>query len=350
MSQTRGPDVPEQFLQQFGSQSSAFAWLIDPDSETVRFLSDGYSAIWGDVGPSNPDDLAEFVAAVHPDDRAMVRDEFTTATALDVTCRLDAIDSTYVRIVGQPIYDEDETLVGLGGHAEEVTETVERRRELETHRDIVENLTDVATIIDTEGTVTYVSPSVQNLLGYEPTDLLGENGFEYHHPDDREMVARAIDRLQAAPDTEQTVELRFRHADGSWRWIEVTLQYPETNEFIDGILASSRDISERKQREAELEHSNESTRRSSRTSKMRSFSSTSVTMVRSPTGGSTTEKRPSQGEQRKLSVGRHPSKYSTKRWGNDWSRTIGSVSSDRSQCPTRRNSSSRVRRRPGEPS
>ncbi|MEF8782254.1 MAG: PAS domain S-box protein [Haloarculaceae archaeon] len=117
------------------------------------------------------------------------------------------------------------------------------------YRKLVEESTDIATIVDTEGTITYVSPAVQHTLGYEPEELIGEVGFEYQHPDDREVTAAAIERLMDTPEEEQVVETRFRRADGSWCWIEATMQNRFDDETIGGILINSRDISKRKKKE-----------------------------------------------------------------------------------------------------
>ena len=117
------------------------------------------------------------------------------------------------------------------------------------HRKLVEESSDIPTIIDSEGTITYVSPSVTRTLGYEPEELIGEVGYEYQHPDDRDAVADAIEAIMADPSDTQTVETRFRRADGSWRWIEATLQNRFDDPDIDGILVNSRDISRRKRQE-----------------------------------------------------------------------------------------------------
>jgi PAS domain S-box-containing protein len=116
-------------------------------------------------------------------------------------------------------------------------------------RQLVEVSSDVATIIDPEGTITYVSPSVSGVLGYETDELVGEEGYEYQHPDDRQAVADAIERLQEDPDRVETIETRFRRADDSWCWIEATLQNYLDDPNIEGILVNSRDISERKRSE-----------------------------------------------------------------------------------------------------
>jgi PAS domain S-box-containing protein len=121
------------------------------------------------------------------------------------------------------------------------------------HRKLVEELSDIPTIIDSDGKITYVSPSVTPTLGYEPEELIGEVGYEYQHPDSRDTVAEAIEHIQTNPGETQIIETRFRHADGSWCWIEATLQNRFDDPDIGGILVNSRDISHRKKREYEYQ-------------------------------------------------------------------------------------------------
>jgi PAS domain S-box-containing protein len=118
-------------------------------------------------------------------------------------------------------------------------------------KQLVEVSSDVATIIDPDGTISYVSPSVTETLGYEPEELIGERGFDYQHPADREAVAEAIERLQAGAEGPETIETRFRRADSSWCWIEATLQNRMADPDIDGILVCSREITDRKAQEQE---------------------------------------------------------------------------------------------------
>ncbi|OLZ40227.1 PAS domain-containing sensor histidine kinase [Natrinema saccharevitans] len=119
-------------------------------------------------------------------------------------------------------------------------------RPADLHQKLVEQSGDIATIIDPDGTITYVSPSVKRILGYEPEDLIGDRGYEYVHPDDRAANARAVERAQDRPDSSHVVEVRFRRADGTWCWIESTLRARLDDPVIGGILATSRDITERK--------------------------------------------------------------------------------------------------------
>jgi PAS domain S-box-containing protein len=121
----------------------------------------------------------------------------------------------------------------------------------EWYRTLVEEVNDLATVVDTDGTITYVSPAITRILGYDPGELAGHEGFEFVHPEDRERNADALESVLSNPSGSETVEVRFRHANGSWRWIEATMRNRVDDDIIDGILLSSRDITERKEYERE---------------------------------------------------------------------------------------------------
>ncbi|GAB6862015.1 PAS domain S-box protein [Haloplanus litoreus] len=121
------------------------------------------------------------------------------------------------------------------------------------YRTLVEEVNDLATVVETDGTITYVSPAVTRVLGYDPDELVGHEGYEFVHPEDRERNADALEAVLSDPSEPETVEVRFRHADGSWRWIEATMRNRLDDGIIDGILLSSRDITERKEYELEAQ-------------------------------------------------------------------------------------------------
>jgi PAS domain S-box-containing protein len=135
----------------------------------------------------------------------------------------------------------------------DVTARHDRERDLERSRRIIENSTDVSTIVDPDGEIEYVSPAVERVLGYDPDDLVGEDGFAFQPPETQRAVADAIDRVVADPSRTETVQTRFRRADGSWCWVESTLRNHVDDDRIGGILVSSREITERKEYEKRLE-------------------------------------------------------------------------------------------------
>jgi PAS domain S-box-containing protein len=123
---------------------------------------------------------------------------------------------------------------------------------VEWYRTLVEEVDDLATVVDTDGIITYVSPAVTRILGYDADELVGREGYELVHPADQERNAEAVETVLSDPSEPQTVEVRFQHADGSWRWIEATMRNRLDDGLIDGILLSSRDITERKEYEIEV--------------------------------------------------------------------------------------------------
>jgi PAS domain S-box-containing protein len=139
-----------------------------------------------------------------------------------------------------------ENLVAAYRAAQAVEETRTRYQKL------LEHSADYVLTVDEDATIQYVSPSVTRVLGYAPTEFTG-NAFEFIHADDRERVAGEFFEFVAEPGSERVVQFRGRHADGSWRWLEVrgrnTLEDPD----IDGIVLSARDITGRKRDESRLE-------------------------------------------------------------------------------------------------
>src|SRR6056297_868545 len=83
-------------------------------------------------------------------------------------------------------------------------------------------------------------------------EVNGHEGYEFVHPDDRERNAEAVEAVLSDPSGPETVEVRFKHADGSWRWIEATMRNRLDDGLIGGIPFSSRDITERKEYESDI--------------------------------------------------------------------------------------------------
>ena len=135
----------------------------------------------------------------------------------------------------------------------DVTEQKDRERKLERSRQIIKNSTDIATIIDPSGTIRYVSPAVEQVLGYDQDELIGEDGFAYQPPETTEAVAEAIEYVITNPDETRTVQTQFRRADDSWCWIESTIRNRIHDDIIEGILVSSRDVTERMEYEQRIE-------------------------------------------------------------------------------------------------
>jgi PAS domain S-box-containing protein len=125
----------------------------------------------------------------------------------------------------------------------------------EQFRVLIENALDIISVLDENGTLLYQSPSVERVLGFAPSAMLGRNVFEYIHPDDQEAVRDAMARAALEPELPRTTEFRFRHHDGSWRTLEARGHNLLANPAVRGFVVNSRDVTERKQTEEALRDS-----------------------------------------------------------------------------------------------
>ncbi len=117
---------------------------------------------------------------------------------------------------------------------------------------IVENITDLVTIFDADGTIRYLSPSLRTMLGYAPEELLGSRIDGLLHPEDVEGVRQFCSSLMAKSYGTGSIACRVGHRDGSWRWVESVGANRLEDSALSGILVVMRDITERKRVENRL--------------------------------------------------------------------------------------------------
>ena len=114
---------------------------------------------------------------------------------------------------------------------------------------LIEHSFDVITIIESDATIRFVSPSVKRLLGYEQIELLGKNAFDFLHPEDTQATAAALEKGLASEGAVVSVEFRLRHKDGSWRWHEAIGRNLLHQSGFEGILINGWDVTRRKHAE-----------------------------------------------------------------------------------------------------
>lgn len=126
------------------------------------------------------------------------------------------------------------------------------------YRAILENSTDVITIIATDGTILFESPSIKTLLGYDSIELIGINIFELIHPDDAKNVIRFLDCECRRSDPQYNIEYRFSNHNGEWSNMSSRVKkvLDDKGELMCFIF-NSHDITERKIAEQALRESEE---------------------------------------------------------------------------------------------
>ncbi|MDH5229408.1 MAG: EAL domain-containing protein [Gammaproteobacteria bacterium] len=112
---------------------------------------------------------------------------------------------------------------------------------------------DIVTKYTPEGICTYVSPTVEKVLGYETDELLNKPLFEFFHPDDLKSKRRLFKNLLEDP-SDQTICYRVRRKDGEHIWLETNITLIDSSHHHSSheVIAVSRDITERKETEERL--------------------------------------------------------------------------------------------------
>ena len=132
--------------------------------------------------------------------------------------------------------------------------TADLRRSQERFRSLVQNSADVSMIVDASGTIEYESSAVERVLGYQAEDRVGRSVLASVHDDDRAWGQKLLEDLAQTPGALATGELRVKHADGSWRWIEAVGKNLVGDPAVGGVVVNYRDITTRKTLEDELRH------------------------------------------------------------------------------------------------
>lgn len=120
------------------------------------------------------------------------------------------------------------------------------RESEERYRTLTENSSDIISEVDIEGRYQYISSNITEKLGYDPAEVRGKLFYDFIHPQDLDTAKKIWSQKQS-----QFV-LRFRHGNGSWRWLDTTSRAFTLSEDRRRIVSISRDITDRKREEAQM--------------------------------------------------------------------------------------------------
>jgi diguanylate cyclase (GGDEF)-like protein/PAS domain S-box-containing protein len=164
----------------------------------------------------------------------------------------------WVRFTVRAIRGEEGRILHYEGALEDVTDRRRAEEALRTSeerfRSLVQNASDLVSILDADGVVRYESPSHQRVLGLFPEEHAGRNMLDLVHLEDRQAVDEALRRLVENPEEIVTFEYRLCHRDGSWRTLESAASNLLGQAAVAGIVLNSHDITDRKRAEEKLLH------------------------------------------------------------------------------------------------
>lgn len=147
---------------------------------------------------------------------------------------------------------------GVAATTSDISETkrveLALRESEERYHALLRHAVDVVCVVDAGGFFRYVSPAVERVLGYDPDEFRRLHPFDILHPDDVGPWMEQWRDLGPRPGARVTIELRARHADGGYRWMEVSVRDLRDEPRIEGFVVHFHDVSDRHHAEEALLH------------------------------------------------------------------------------------------------
>lgn len=218
------------------------------------------------LGAENPEQLLgkNIIDFVYPDYRELFHDR--VQVILNEGKEAPLIEEKFIRL-DKKVIDVEEVAMPFiyrGNPAVQavITDITERklaaealRSSEEQFRSLIENSSDIITILSDTGIIFYLSPSIERSFGYRPEELIGKNISELIHPDDLPGFFEVFIRKIEVPNTTSSIEFRARHKDGTWRILESIGKKLPHGLVVTGMVINSRDITERKRDEEQIRSS-----------------------------------------------------------------------------------------------
>lgn len=255
-------NVPvEDLYRQMFRTNSAVKLLIDPSDGSIVDANPAAEEFYGyppgrlttlkigDINMLPPAEVAREMEAAQDERRSYFK----------FSHRLASGQVRDVEVHSSPVAFDGRTLLYSIIHDVTGQKNLERAlRESEgRYRLLAEHSNDLIILVDTAGNWLYASPSHKAILGYDTGELTGHCVFDWIHPED---LARQQEIFQGRIDSRQarTVEVRLRHKDGHWVWIE-SVGAPVTGPDgrVDRVIATGREITQRRRAEATLREAEE---------------------------------------------------------------------------------------------
>jgi diguanylate cyclase (GGDEF)-like protein/PAS domain S-box-containing protein len=123
----------------------------------------------------------------------------------------------------------------------------------ERFRALVQNTSDLTLVIDGNGTIGFATPTAFRVLGVPAEELIGTSLHERTHPDDGAKVGELSEVIRTTRSAGVTTQVRWRHADESYRWLDLVVTDLRGNPNVGGVVLNARDATEARALHDELQ-------------------------------------------------------------------------------------------------
>jgi len=259
--------VPWKSEQRFKDMLEVIPEMVFTVDKKGNFLFTNRS--WGKYTGYSQEDVKaiRLFDLAHPDDLEALRERFIEVfkgdSLKDFEFKSKTKDGSYIdiQISLSSMLDSEGNVVAASGIGRDITGRQKAKQTLEQNKEyfqaLIENAYDVILIMNVNGGVDYVSPSIKQSLGYEQEEYMGKKPFDLVHPDDLQDCIDHFARVIQTPHYFGYEELRIRHKDGSWRNIEAAANNLLDIPSVAGVVVNFHDITERKRSEETLQYNKE---------------------------------------------------------------------------------------------
>jgi PAS domain S-box-containing protein len=193
----------------------------------IRFLPVDLQELWGG-----------FIERVFRGENFSTEQEFTAGET-----------TQYYEFIFNPIELKNDEINGVAIMGREITERKKTDMKIRDNerrfRSLVQNSNDIIFILTADGTIRYISPSVETILGYSAADITDTDISMYVHPEDSDAINAHLVETAAETGTNKSFRCRFRRSEGSFAYVEGISSNHADDEFIRGIVVNVRDASDR---------------------------------------------------------------------------------------------------------
>jgi PAS domain S-box-containing protein len=246
-----------------------FSLTLDNLTETITFIDKDYKIIRVNQAGSKiigkkPEELIGkncfevFRSTNEPCKECMVKEAFLSQKNL-VEEKMDKNGNPWLCKVF-PVFNEDDNIEGVLEITQDISDTKKIEENLrisqENYKDLIENINDVIYSIDIQGKITYISPVVKSLLGYEPDEIISKSFLEFLYKDDVKTVDQIFKNIiQGAVCDREIGILRASCKNGDIIWIQVSFKSVIVDGEITGLQGVFSDYSKQKETEENLRKS-----------------------------------------------------------------------------------------------
>ncbi len=158
------------------------------------------------------------------------------------------IEETPSEDIGPFLEEEIQLLRYIAMRIADIVEYKEMKEEMERSREyfhsLVEYSSDIIMVIDEEGIIHYITPSIKNVLGYSAEEIVGRDLIEFVHPEDLDIIMKKKKEILSKPNKAISAILRVCDKYGRWRIVKVTGRNLLDLPAVGGIVFNFHDITE----------------------------------------------------------------------------------------------------------